>query len=233
MTGMRRLVLFDIDGTLLSADGAGKRAIHAALMEVFGTTGPINGYSFAGRTDPEIVRDLLRADGLADAEIDAGLAALWFRYVENLHREVREMRVRQLPGVRALVERIEREGGETVLGLLTGNIAAGARIKVEAARLRFERFRVGAYGSDHAERPELPAIAVERARRLNGVEYAGKEIVIIGDTPKDVACGTHLGVRTSATATGRHALDELAACGPDHLFPDLSDTDAVWRAIAD
>jgi len=87
MTGMRRLVLFDIDGTLLSADGAGKRAIHAALMEVFGTTGPINGYAFGGRTDPEIVRDLLRADGLEDREIDAGLPALWFRYVENLHRE--------------------------------------------------------------------------------------------------------------------------------------------------
>jgi phosphoglycolate phosphatase-like HAD superfamily hydrolase len=228
---MRRLVLFDIDGTLLSADGAGKRAIHAALMEVFGTTGPINGYSFAGRTDPEIVRDLLRADGLADAEIDAGLPALWFRYVENLHREVREMRIHPLPGIPELVERVEGEGGEMVLGLLTGNIAPGARIKVEAAGLRFERFRVGAYGSDHAHRPELPAIAVERARRLTGVGYAGKEIVVVGDTPKDVACGEHLGVRTIATATGRHAVDELAACGPDHVFPDLSDTDAVWRAI--
>lgn len=230
---MRRLVLFDIDGTLLATDGAGKRAIQAALMEVFGTTGPIHGYSFAGRTDPEIVRDLLRADGLGDAEIDAGLPALWFRYVENLHREVREMRVHSLPGVPALVDRVEGEGGEMVLGLLTGNIAAGARIKVDASGLRFDRFRVGAYGSDHAHRPELPAIAVERARRLTGVEYAGKEIVIVGDTPKDVACGEHLGVRTIATATGRHGVDELAACGPDHLFPDLSDTDAVWRAITD
>jgi len=230
---MRRLVLFDIDGTLLSAGGAGKRAIHAALMEVFGTTGPIGGYSFAGRTDPEIVRDLLRAGGVDDAEIDAGLPALWFRYVENLHREVREMRIHPLPGVRPLVKRVEQAGGETVLGLLTGNIAAGARIKVEAAGLRFDRFRVGAYGSDHAARPELPAIAVERARDLTGVAYAGKEIVIVGDTPKDVACGTHLGVRTIAVATGSHPVDELAACGPDHVFADLGDVDAVWRAIAD
>jgi len=228
---MRRLVLFDIDGTLLSADGAGKRAIHAALMEVFGTTGPINGYAFGGRTDPEIVRDLLRADGLTDAEIDDGLPALWFRYVENLHGEVREMRVRPLPGVEALVARIERAGGETVLGLLTGNIAAGARIKVDAAGLRFERFRVGAYGSDHAARPELPAIAVARARELTGVAYSGKEIVIVGDTPKDVACGLHLGVRSIATATGHHSAEELAGCDPDHVFADLSDVDAVWRAI--
>ena len=228
---MRRLVLFDIDGTLLSADGAGKRAIHAALMEVFGTTGPINGYAFGGRTDPEIVRDLLRADGLEDREIDAGLPALWFRYVENLHAEVASMRVRALPGVPALVERIERAGGETVLGLLTGNIAAGARIKLDAAGLRFQRFRVGAFGSDHAERPALPAIAVERALHETGVEFSGKEIVIIGDTPKDVACGQHLGVRTIATATGHHPVDELEACGADYVFPDLADVDAVWRAI--
>ena len=228
---MRRLVLFDIDGTLLASDGAGKRAIRAALLEVFGGAGPIHGYSFAGRTDPEIVHDLLRAAGLEDAEIEAGLPALWFRYVENLHREVREMRVRMLPGVRALVERVERQGGETVLGLLTGNIAAGARIKLDSAGLRFDRFRVGAFGSDHAQRPELPAIAVERARALTGVDYAGKEIIIIGDTPRDVACGLHLGVRTIATATGTFPVEELEACGPDHVFADLSDTDAVVAAI--
>ncbi|HKP77448.1 MAG TPA: haloacid dehalogenase-like hydrolase [Longimicrobiaceae bacterium] len=228
---MRRLVLFDIDGTLLSADGAGKRAVRAALLEVFGTAGSIHGYSFAGRTDPEIVRDLLRGDGLSDAEIDRGLPALWFRYVENLHAEVGHMRVRPLPGVLPLVERIEHAGGETVLGLLTGNIAAGARIKLDAAGLRFDRFRVGAFGSDHAARPELPAIAVERARAVTGVEFSGKEIVIVGDTPKDVACGLHLGVRTIATATGQHSADELAACGADYVFADLSDADAVWCAI--
>jgi len=230
---MRRLILFDIDGTLLSADGAGKRAIHAALMEVFGTTGPIGSYSFAGRTDPEIVRDLLRAAGIPDAEIDSGLKALWFRYVENLHREVHGTPVHALPGVAELLERVEGAGAQVVPGLLTGNIREGARIKVNAARLGFSRFRVGAFGSDHAERPALPAIAVERALHETGVEFSGKEIVIIGDTPKDVACGQHLGVRTLATATGHHLVDELQACGADYVFPDLADVDAVWRAIAD
>ncbi|HSU17142.1 HAD family hydrolase [Longimicrobium sp.] len=228
---MRRLVLFDIDGTLLSAGGAGKRAVHRALMEVFGTVGHIPGYSFAGRTDPEIVRDLLRSADIPDREIDAALPALWFRYVENLHREIHDARVDPLPGVAALLERIEHHHPEMVLGVLTGNIREGARIKVDAARLGFRRFRVGAFGSDHALRRELPAIAVERARVLNGVGYSGKEIVIIGDTPRDVECGEHLGVRTIAVATGHHPLDELAGTGADHVFADLGDVEKVWEAI--
>ena len=229
---MRRLVLFDIDGTLLKADGAGKRAVHDALMEVFGTVGPIGSYSFAGRTDPEIVRHLLRAAGRSDAEIDAGLPELWRRYVARLEHEIRTVEVTTLPGVPALLERVEGAGGHVVLGMLTGNVREGARIKVDAAGLGFRRFRVGAFGSDHAHRPELPAIAAERARALLGVEFAGKEIVIVGDTPLDIACGAHLGVRSIAVATGRHGYDELAACGPDHVFRDLGDVDAVWDAIA-
>jgi phosphoglycolate phosphatase-like HAD superfamily hydrolase len=228
---MRRLVLFDIDGTLLSADGAGKRAIHRALMEVFGTIGHLPGYSFAGRTDPEIVRDLLRSADVPDAEIDAALPALWFRYVENLHREMHDTRVQALPGVAELLDLVDSHGDEVLLGVLTGNIREGARIKIEAARLGFRRFRVGAFGSDHAQRPELPAIAVERARALTGVGYEGKEIVIIGDTPKDVECGAHLGVRTIAVATGHHPEDELAAAGADHVFGDLGDVERAWRAI--
>ena len=228
---MRRLVLFDIDGTLLSADGAGKRAVHRALMEVFGTTGYIPGYSFAGRTDPEIVHDLLRSADISDREIEAALPALWFRYVENLHHEVHYTRVDALPGVAELLERVEVHHAEMLLGVLTGNIREGARIKIDAARLRFRRFRVGAFGSDHAHRSELPAIAVERARALTGIVYSGKEIVIIGDTPKDVECGAHLGVRTIAVATGHHPEDELAAAGADHVFTDLRDVERVWQAI--
>jgi phosphoglycolate phosphatase len=228
---MRRLILFDIDGTLLYADGAGKRAVRDALMEVFGTVGPIGGYSFAGRTDPEIVTHLLRAGGIADEEIEAGLPCLWEVYVGKLAREIGSLDVHPLPGVPDLLARVEAAGGEVVLGMLTGNVREGARLKVDAAGLGFGRFRVGAFGSDHARRAELPAIAVERAREATGVTFAGKEIVIVGDTPLDVACGEHLGVRTIATATGHHPVEELAVCDPDHVFADLSDTDAVWEAI--
>ncbi|HEX8208900.1 MAG TPA: haloacid dehalogenase-like hydrolase [Longimicrobium sp.] len=228
---MRRLVLFDIDGTLLTADGAGKRALHAALVDVFGTTGPIDSYSFAGRTDPQIVHALMSAAGLPRDEIDRGLADLWAHYIANLRREMEHTDVEALPGIHALLRCVEDAGGEVVMGLLTGNIEAGARIKVDAAGLAWERFRVGAFGSDHADRPELPAVAVRRAREQTGVEYAGKEIVILGDTPFDITCGAHLGVRTIAVATGRHTAEDLASHAPDHLFPDFRDTAAAWAAI--
>ncbi len=229
---MRRLILFDIDGTLLSAGGSGKRAFHDALMEVFGTTGPIDGYSFAGRTDPQIARELLAATGIGPAEVEARSAELWRVYVRNLEREIPRTEVRVFPGVLPLLERVEAGGNGTVLGLLTGNVVEGARLKLDAAGIGFGRFRVGAYGSDHADRPELPAVAVARAEALTGHRYREKEIVIVGDTPFDIACGAHLGVRTVAVATGQHPAEELAEHGPDHLFEDLSETERVWEAIA-
>jgi phosphoglycolate phosphatase-like HAD superfamily hydrolase len=228
---MRRLILFDIDGTLLDAGGAGRRALADAMVRVYGQTGPMDGYSMGGRTDPQIVRELLGAVGVDEREIEAGFDSLWPAYVEGLRSEIAA--VEALPGVPALLERLHGQGGEALLGLLTGNVVEGARIKVKAAGLPFGRFRVGAYGSDHWRRPELPAIAVRRARELTGIGYEGKEIVIVGDTPFDISCGAHLGVRTFAVATGGHSADELAACGPDYLCADLSDTDAVWRAISE
>ena len=228
---MRRLVLFDIDGTLLTADGAGKRALQQALVEVFGTTGPIDSYSFAGRTDPQIVHTLMSAAGLPRDDVERRLPGLWTRYIANLRREMEHTEVEALPGIPELLRRVEGAAGEVVMGLLTGNIEDGARIKVDAAGLAWERFHVGAFGSDHADRPELPAVAVRRARERTGVEYAGKEIVILGDTPFDITCGAHLGVRTIAVATGRHSADDLASHAPDHLFPDFRDTDAAWAAI--
>lgn len=228
---MRRLILFDIDGTLLSADGVGKRAVRDAMLEVFGTTGPIGEYSFAGRTDPQIAHALLGAEGWSRDAVDERLPELWRVYAANLEREITGVTVTPLPGIPALLDRIEQCGGEMTLGLLTGNVEAGARLKVEAAGIAFDRFAVGAYGSDHADRPELPAIAVQRARERTGIGYRGKEIVIIGDTPFDIQCGESLGVRTVAVATGTHPAEELAEHAPDHLFHDLADVDAVWSAL--
>jgi phosphoglycolate phosphatase-like HAD superfamily hydrolase len=117
------------------------------------------------------------------------------------------------------------------MGLLTGNIEEGARLKIDAAGLGWDRFRVGAFGSDHGDRPELPAVAIRRARDLTGVDFVGKEVVIVGDTPFDISCGAHLGVLTVAVATGRHPPEELAACNPDHLFHDFADTEAALEAL--
>jgi phosphoglycolate phosphatase-like HAD superfamily hydrolase len=230
---MRRLVLFDIDGTLLNAGGAGRRAFHAALERVYGTPAYREGYSFGGRTDPQIVMELLSGHGWDRATVEARFDDLWREYLHVLRHEFDAAPPRTLPGVPAVLDRVQEAGGDVVLGLLTGNVVDGARMKIDAAGLGFERFRVGAYGSDHADRPELPAVAARRARELTGTSFAGKEIVIIGDTPFDISCGAHMGVRTIAVATGGHPAEELAGCGPDHLFRDLTDTDAVWKAIAE
>jgi phosphoglycolate phosphatase len=228
---VHRLILFDIDGTLMSAGSAAARAFHRGLLEVFGTAGPIEGHSFAGKTDPQIALELLTAAGLDRDDITARFPALWEAYLTDLPDELTRSRIRVFAGVTALLERIERRANDTALGLLTGNIEPGARLKLDAAGIGFGRFTVGAFGSDHAERPELPAVAVHRAERRFGHRFAGKDIVVIGDTPYDIACGESLGVRTIAVATGSYPADELAACGPDHLFESLEETDAVWSAI--
>lgn len=228
---MQTLALFDIDGTLLSAAGSGRRAIHAALREYFGGVGP-DDYWFDGKTDPQIVHDLMRADGHADAVIADRLPRVMERYVERLTVELADPRYRPTvyAGVMALLDALG-ERDDVVLGLLTGNVQPGAMAKLRAVGLDPDRFVVGAFGSDHPVRGELPAIAVARARDL-GIDVVGPAIVVIGDTPADVACGRGVGARAIAVATGRYSVDELAACAPAAVFPDLSDTAAVVACIA-
>lgn len=227
---MQRLVLLDIDGTILSSNGAAARPFRRALEEVFGTSGPLRGYSFAGKTDPQIARDLLRLARIDDEIVVSGLDRIWPLYVEGLRDELRSARVTTFPGVDRLVHRLDSDPS-AVLGLLTGNVADGARLKLAAAGLDFNLFKVGAFGSDHPDRSRLPEIAIDRAERRFGHRFEGKSVVIVGDTPLDIACGEHLGVRTIAVATGSYGAEELAACGPDHVFESLDDTEAVWSAI--
>ena len=229
---MERLILFDIDGTILNTGGVAAGAFREALMEVFGTSGPREGYSFAGKTDPQIARELLASGEGARETVAERLNEVWASYLPRLAERLQESDIRLLPGIRVLVERLHA-APNAVLGLLTGNLADGARLKLGAAGLNFDDFAVGAFGSDHAERSCLPLIAIERAEARYGHRFTGKSIVIIGDTPLDVACGEHLGVRTIAVATGSYSETELAACNPDHLFASLADVDAVLRAIFD
>ncbi len=228
---MKRLVLFDVDGTLVSTHGAGSRAVRRALLQVYGRTGPIDDYDFHGRTDPQIVRDLMRFAGLEDDLIDARMGDLWGIYLEGLERELAgpDANAHPLPGVLPLLDALH-ETGDDLIALLTGNIEPGARLKLSAVEL-WGRFDFGAYGSDHERRDQLPAVAVCRARERTGIEFAGQDIVIIGDTPFDVTCGEALGVRTVAVATGKHTTTELYDAGADVVFRDFADTAAVVRAI--
>ncbi len=228
---MTRLVLFDVDGTLVSAHGAGSRSVREALIEVYGRTGPIDSYDFHGRTDPQIVRELMRLAGLEDEEIDAGMDRLWSLYLARLEGELEKptTEVEVLPGVVELLDALH-ETQDDLVALLTGNIEPGAELKLSAADL-WHRFDFGAYGSDHERRDRLPAIAVERAREATGLEFSGRSVVIIGDTPFDVHCGRALGVWAVAVATGKHSVTELEEAGADVVLDSLADTRRTLEAI--
>jgi phosphoglycolate phosphatase-like HAD superfamily hydrolase len=225
------VALFDIDGTILWTDGAGRRAIHAALRDVFGAIGPEH-YWFDGKTDRQIVRDLMRHEGHGDEHIDARMEELLALYVRNLERELADPAhpARLLPGVPALLDALEIRG-DVILGLLTGNLADGAAAKLRAVGIDPARFRVAAFGSDHEHRPALPAIAQRRARELLRADVPGASVVVIGDTPADIECGRGIGARAIGVATGRYDEHALRAHAPVAVFRDLTDTQAVVQAI--
>lgn len=224
-----RIALFDIDGTLLASGGAGRRAMERALREVFGGVGPA-GYAYDGKTDRQIVRELMRGDGHDEATIDAGMPRVFARYLEGLRAEASSASIRALPGVLAVLDALEgRE--DVVLGLLTGNIVDGAAMKLGAVGLDVARFRVAAYGSDHEHRPELPRIARERAEHTLGRAVPRDALVVIGDTPLDIGCAHAQGARAIAVATGRFSTDALAAHGPAAVLADLADVERVVETI--
>ncbi len=229
---MRRLVLFDIDGTLLTARGAPRRAFHRAMLQVYGTAGPIATHPFDGKTDPQIARELLTQARVRPDRIQAGFPALWSVYLRELGRElaVPGHETIVMPGVRELIAALEKRRDEIALGLLTGNIAGGARLKLGSVGMD-RHFAFGAFGSDAERRDALPAVAVRRAERATGREFRGRDIVVIGDTPADVLCGRSLEVRAIGVGTGRHPTAELEAAGAEHAFADLSETERVLAAI--
>jgi phosphoglycolate phosphatase-like HAD superfamily hydrolase len=229
---MRKLVLFDIDGTILLTAGAGRRAILTAIREDVGGTSVLPHVRFDGKTDPQIVTELLEAAGEPGPHEADRIAALCARYVDLLQLELEQQpgKTTLMPGVQSLLDRLEQQDG-VLLGLLTGNIALGAALKLRSGGLDPERFRVGAYGSDSAHRPELPPIAARRAEPYFGRVPSGDEVVIIGDTPADVACGACIDARAVAVATGAYSVSDLMACGPHAAFENLCDTDQVLEAI--
>jgi phosphoglycolate phosphatase len=227
----RRLVLFDIDGTLLSAGKVSARSFEAALREVFGTTGDVARFDYSGKTDPQIVRELMQGAGFSDVEIEQRRPLALSRYREDLAASIRPEHIQAKPGVLALLEALGQRSNVT-LGLLTGNLEPTARMKL--APLDANRFfPFGAFGSDDENRYRLPAIALDRAREAAGIRFEGPDVVIVGDSVHDVLCGRELGVRAVAVATGKTSAERLAEVGPDALLADLSDTGAAVGAILD
>jgi phosphoglycolate phosphatase-like HAD superfamily hydrolase len=223
-----RLILFDIDGTLLSAGGAPRRAFRRALAEHFGTEGAVASDDFSGKTDPQIVYDLMRAAGFADDHIEERIAGFFAYYLEELERELAvETRHRLYPGVAELLPALAADP-RVALGLLTGNIEAGARLKLAHFGL-WELFSLGAYGSDDRTRDRLGPVALARAEARFGRPFRGDEAVVVGDTPADVRCARAIGAVAVAVATGRPTRETLEATGPDVLLDSLAD----WPAFHD
>jgi phosphoglycolate phosphatase-like HAD superfamily hydrolase len=225
----RRLALFDIDGTLVHCGATPRRVFRQALEQVFGTAGPIDGWVFDGKTDPRIVRELMEAAGRSwdQASINRALDI----YAEAVKKELPgEPNRKVYPGVRELLEELASQ--PVLLGLLTGNVRKGARAKLESLGL-WGHFPFGAFADDSPIRKELADVAVQRALKMTGRKFSGREIVIIGDTEHDIRCGKHLGAKSIGVGTARSTAWELLEHGADHAFADLSDHRAVIRAIMD
>ncbi len=226
-TTTRRLVLFDIDGTLITDDGAARHAFSEALANVYGYRGDVSRYDFSGRTDPQIARMILADDGWSEGNVDVGLPALWDHYLAGLARNA-PGRVRALAGVRPLLDAIASDARLT-LALLTGNIEPGARLKLGAIDFN-DFFPFGAFGSDSPQREELPPIAVERAATATGHSFRGSDVVIIGDSIYDIRCGVPHGATTIAISSGKTPAEMLKAESPDYFFNSAED-EAILSAI--
>jgi phosphoglycolate phosphatase-like HAD superfamily hydrolase len=226
-----KLVLFDIDGTLLRSEGLGRAAMRNALQEVFGSPGS-ESYRYDGKTDKQIVREVMRLEGHSDTTIDEGMEQLIARYVGGLDDRIAGGRfdVRPLPGVPQLLDELDKRG-DVVLGLLTGNVAEGARRKLSAAGLNFDRFRINAFGSDEEHRPNLPAVAQQRASETLGLDIERGAMIVVGDTPADIDCGRSLGAKAIAVATGHYSVEDLRAHEPYAVFESLADTVGVMQVI--
>jgi phosphoglycolate phosphatase len=216
---LNRLVLFDIDGTLLSAGAISRIALVKALEASFGTRGDLASYDFSGKTDPQIVLELMGAAGVPEPTIRARLPQCLALYEKTLVEELRPEHVEEKPGVSELLMHLSQEKSVT-LGLLTGNLERCARLKLDPLSLN-RYFPFGAFGSDHEDRYKLPRVAVARARDATGLTFEGKSIVIVGDSIHDVRCGKDLSVRAVAVASGRTSAAALALETPDCLLGDL------------
>jgi len=224
-----QLLLFDIDGTLLLSGGAGKRALNRAFRELFGINDGFDSIPVAGRTDELIFRDAIKQCGIAtNASSRSAFFSLYYKYLEQ--EIVCPGRNKGLmPGVRLLLDRLAPLSN-VVIGLLTGNFARAAKIKLQYFGI-WDYFVFGAYGDDAPVRDDLVPIAVSRARASKAVITPNADTIVVGDTPLDVRCAIAGGARSVAVCTGSYGETELREAGADFVLLDLTDSERFLKLV--
>jgi phosphoglycolate phosphatase len=215
---MVRLVLFDVDGTLIRTGGAGVRAFARTFASEFNVADGFERLKFPGRTDTGLVREFFSFHQIAPTP--ANLKRFFDHYVFWLDQILNESEAAVCPGVCEFLHDLQHLPQAPMLGLLTGNIRLGAEIKLRHLSL-WDVFQTGGFGDDHEDRSEIAAMARERGSRMLGTELRGDEVVVVGDTPLDIRCARAIGAKVLAVATGGSTLAELQAHQPDWAIPDL------------
>jgi phosphoglycolate phosphatase len=225
----KTLLLFDIDGTLITSGGAGERALRLGFHDRFGVDDDLQTVEIAGRTDSGIARRMLHAHGLP--ETPENITGFVDSYLNRLAEQLPLSRSGGLlPGIIPLLDALKSRP-EMVLALLTGNVERGAELKLTHYGV-WNYFEFGAFADDHHDRNELGPFAQHRASAKHGAEIPPERIFVLGDTPHDIACARAIGAKAIGIATGKFTREELAACQPDFVFSDLSDLPAVLSVLS-
>ena len=222
-----RLLLFDIDGTLVNTGGAGVESLKMTVRNRFRTEDDLRDIEIAGKTDRAIIRDILCKYRVDPTE--ENITSFAREYIDGLPLCLSRTRGRVLPGIQQVLERLKPQP-HIVLALLTGNLQEGARLKLQHYGL-WDFFEFGAFADDHYDRNQLGAFARKRAQLKHGHDFDAADIDVIGDTNHDIACGKAFGARTIAVATGSWSRERLQGCAPDFWFDDFSDADDVIEKL--
>ena len=226
---LKKLVLFDIDGTLLTVNSINRRVLMDALREVYGTEGSAGTHNFAGKMDSVIIYEVLQNAGLSDASIAEKFDKAKETYIEMFRMQAKHTDILVMEGIRELLDKLSASS-EVMIGLLTGNFEGSGRHKLLLPDIN-HYFSFGAFADDAASRNELPQVAVDKAYQLTGEKFSAQNIIIIGDTEHDIACARVLNAKSIAVATGTYSSAELKKHNPHILYENLTATDIVISEI--
>ncbi|HVU13555.1 MAG TPA: HAD hydrolase-like protein [Phototrophicaceae bacterium] len=221
-----RLILFDIDCTLLLTRGAGREANRLAMLEVFGTVGALHAHKFGGKTDWQTLAELLTVQGISHTEIERQMPIYSEAMARHLGNILPDFEMIVMPGAHELIKALHARP-DVALGIVTGNVPGSAEVKLRAAGFDPAMFPIGAFGNESIDRNRLPALAIARATEYYHTPFLPQDVIVVGDTPADIACARAVGAVAVAVETGFCEPGELEAAQPDYLLHDLTEFDRV------